>query len=175
MSSSLIKIDEEIVSSAVSSVSLGGSDWDTSFDVYVMQLNNVKPTTDSAYLQLRFLASSSADTSAKYTRAVKEFRADGSFTNSTQSDQTQFNFIQNGTGTSETHNGTYYLFNFNNASEFSFATFEEASFMHSEALRGRTGGGVLRVSQATNGVNWSYSSGNIDTSSRFTLYGLKKQ
>ena len=173
MAGSLIKIDEEIVTSAVASVNLGGTDWDSSYDVYVMQLNNVKPTTDSAYLQLRFLVSSSVDTSSNYDRATKELRADGSFTNSATTNQAQFNFIQNGTGTSETHNGTYYLFNFNNASEYSFATFEEASFMHSEALRSRTGGGVLTVAQATNGVNWTYSSGNIDEG-KFTLYGLKK-
>ena len=34
MAGSLIKIDEEIVSSAVSSVTLGGTDWDSSYDVY---------------------------------------------------------------------------------------------------------------------------------------------
>ena len=34
MAGSLIKIDEEIVSSAVASVTLGGSDWDSSYDVY---------------------------------------------------------------------------------------------------------------------------------------------
>ena len=173
MAGSLIKIDEEIVTSAVASVELGGSDWDSSYDVYVMQLNNVKPTTDSAYLQLRFLVSNSADTSSNYDRVAKELRADGGFSDSLQVNQAQFNFIQNGTGTSETHNGTYYLFNFNNASEYSFATFEEASFMHAEALRGRQGGGVLTVAQATNGVNWTYSSGNI-ASGTFSLYGLKK-
>jgi len=36
MAGSLIKIDEEIVTSAVASVTLGGTDWDSSYDVYMV-------------------------------------------------------------------------------------------------------------------------------------------
>ena len=36
MAGSLIKIDEEIVTSAVASVTLGGADWDSSYDVYMV-------------------------------------------------------------------------------------------------------------------------------------------
>jgi len=173
MAGSLIKIDEEIVTSAVASVTLGGSDWDSSYDVYMVKVNNVQPVVDADYLRMRFTVSGSADTSLNYDRATKELRADGGFSNSFQTNQDAFNFIQNGTGTSETHNNIMYLFNFNNASEYSFATFEEASFMYAEALRGRTGGGVLTVAQATDGVNYFYPNGNI-ASGTFTLYGLAK-
>ncbi len=45
--------------------------------------------------------------------------------------------------------------------------------MYDGTLRGRVGGGTLTVEQATNGVNYFYSSGNI-ASGEFRLYGLKK-
>ena len=61
MAGSLIKIDEEIVSSAVASVELGGSNWDSSYDVYMVQFSNLKPTTDNVLNRVRILVSSSAD------------------------------------------------------------------------------------------------------------------
>ena len=39
MAGSLIKIDEEIVTSAVASVELGGANWDSSYDVYMVKTN----------------------------------------------------------------------------------------------------------------------------------------
>ena len=71
------------------------------------------------------------------------------------------------------NNSIFYLFNFNNASEYSFCTMEETIRNDSGHLRGFQGGGVLTVAQATDGVNYSFSSGNI-ASGTFTLYGLKK-
>ena len=52
MAGSLIKIDEEIVSSAVASVTLGGSNWDSSYDVYMVQFSNLKPTTDNVLIKM---------------------------------------------------------------------------------------------------------------------------
>jgi hypothetical protein len=78
-----------------------------------------------------------------------------------------------GTGTSEVANGIHYLFNFNNASEYSFFTNEETIVRHDTDLEGRQGGGVLTVAQATDGVQYFLGSGNISAGT-FTLYGLKK-
>jgi hypothetical protein len=162
----LIQVATNTVTSAVASVTLTGIDSD---DVYMVAINNVQPVVDADYLRMRFTVSGSADTSSNYDRATKELRADTSFGNSYQTNQDAFNFIQNGTGTSETHNNIMYLYNFNNTSEYSFATFEEASFMYAVALRGRTGGGLLTETQATDGVNYFYPNGNI-ASGTFTLY-----
>ena len=41
--------------------------------------------------------------------------------------------------------------------------------MYAVALRGRTGGGLLTETQATDGVNYFYPNGNI-ASGTFTLY-----
>ena len=171
MAGSLIKIDEEIVTSAVASVTLTGID--STYDVYMARINNVTGATDGAYVRTRFTVSGSADTSSNYDRAAKELKANATFGNSAQTNQDGFNFVTTGNGTSETSQIVFYLFNFNNASEYSFATFEEATFDSTNVLKGRQGGGVLTVAQATDGINFFMSSGNI-SSGTFTLYGLKK-
>ena len=163
----LVQVATNTVTSAVSSVTLTGIDSD---DVYMVAINNVQPTTDASYIQLRFTVGGTADTSSNYDRSAKELRADSSFGNSSATNGSTINFIQNGTNTSETHQNIIYLYNFNNSSEYSFCTFEEASFMYAEALRGRQGGAVLTETQATDGVHFSFSSGNIDTGAVFTLY-----
>ena len=55
MSGTLIKIDEEIVSGAVSTVTLGGADWDNSYDVYKVVANNIQCDTDTKSVNFRYL------------------------------------------------------------------------------------------------------------------------
>ena len=81
MAGSLVKIDEEIVTSAVASVTLGGSDWDSSYDVYMVRLNNINPTTDGAVFYARVTESGTPNTTANYDNAFKGIRADASFGN----------------------------------------------------------------------------------------------
>ena len=175
MAGNLIKIDEEIVSSAVASVTLGGSDWDSSYDVYVVKVNNVVPDTDSQLFNMRFLASSSQDTSANYDFTAKQYRTNTTFGSTARTNDTSFDRLCSlGTGTGEQANGIIYLFNFNNASEYSFMTYEEVARASNTSVAGLQGGGVLTVAQATNGIQFFMASGNIDTGAKFTLYGLKK-
>jgi len=176
MSGSLIKIDEEIVTSAVASVTLGGTDWDSSYDVYMVNLNNVIADTDSVNLQLRFTASSTPQTTANYDRAYKPLRAATAFGASYGTNQTSMTAIAgltNGNNTQETTQAIQYLFNFNNSSEYSFITNEEVHRGNTGELVGGQGGGVYTVAEAHNGINYFFASGNI-ASGTFTLYGLKK-
>ena len=173
MAGSLIKIDEEIVTSAVASVTLTGID--STYDVYMVRYNNVQPETDAVNLNVRFTVSGTADSSSNYDRAFLKLDASSSFSDvsSTNQDKLRISGQNTGTGTSETSNGILYLFNFNNASEYSFITGEETSIGAYTNTRGNQGGGVLTVTQACDGVQFLFSSGNID-SGTFTLYGLKK-
>ena len=173
MAGSLIKIDEEIVSGAVSSVTLGGSDWDSSYDVYMVKVNNFTPDTDNVSVSLRFTVSGTADSSSNYDRAFKTLKTDASFSNTSSTNQTELLIGNIGTGTSESFNGVLYLFNFNNASEYSFCTLEVSALDLTPVLKGGQGGAVLTVAQATDGVKFATTSGNI-ASGTFTLYGLKK-
>ena len=172
MAGSLIKIDEEIVSSAVASVTLTGID--STYDVYMVKYNNLTTDTDNRQVRLRFTVSGSADTSANYDRATKGLRSNNPFANVANTNYAEFRHNAIGTGTSETSNGILYLFNFNNASEYSFYTVEETMVSLVPEARGIQGGGVLTVAQATDGVYFFLESSANYTAGTFTLYGLKK-
>ena len=171
MSGSLIKIAETTVSSATASVTLTGID--STYDVYMLKMNNVLPDTDTVNFRLRFTVSGSADTSSNYDRAFKNLRADTTFGNTSSTNADHINIGGLGTTGNEMSNAILYLFNFNNASEYSFCTLEATTRNDQSHLRGFQGGAVLTVAQATDGVNFSMDSGNID-SGTFVLYGLKK-
>tara|TARA_R100000231_G_scaffold4219_3_gene7241 strand:- start:5285 stop:5806 length:522 start_codon:yes stop_codon:yes gene_type:complete len=170
---SLIKIDEEIVTSGVASVTLGGSNWDNSYDVYMVQVINVATDTDAQGLRFRFTVSGSPDTSSNYDRAFKNLRADSAFSDINYTNQAELDLGNIGTGTQEVANAKQYLFNFNNASEYSFCTVEASNRNNNSNLRGFQGGGTLKETQLTDGVHYFMASGNI-SSGIFKLYGYKK-
>ena len=172
MSGSLIKIDEEIVTSAVASVTLGGID--STYDVYMLRANNVTSTTDNGSIRARVTVSGTPDTSANYDNAYKLLNTTA-FTNQSNTNMTSWEFAGGtGTGTGETVQNILYLFNFNNASQYSFTTWENATFNHQPQLYGAQGGNVHTVAQACNGIQFFGDIGNIQTGSQFVLYGLKK-
>ena len=175
--SSLIKIDEEIVTgSAVASVTLGASNWDSSYDVYMVKLYNLEQSgTTDVRLKARILKSdNSADTTANYDDASKSLNGHIGFQNNSGTNDTKHNVASMGTSGNEQANGIMYLFNFNNSSEYSFFTDEQTSRNRDGNLTGIQGGGVHTVQSASDGVHFFMSSGNIDTGSKFVLYGLKK-
>ena len=178
MSGSLIKIDEEIVTSAVAGVTLGASNWDSSYDVYMVTFNNLGVDVDGNSIMMQVLASGSAQNTANYDRAEKILKVELAYGNQGTTNQTSF-FVNTdlglGTSTSETLQGVFYLFNFNNASEYSFWT-KEVNLLGSTAYaRGGMGGGVYTVQEAHNGLYFFNLQGNnIASGSRFVLYGLKK-
>jgi hypothetical protein len=171
MAGSLVKINEEIVSSAVASVTLTGID--STYDVYVAQIINVVPSSDGEALRLRFTVGGSADISSNYHSAYKNLRGDSAFSNINNQTVDYIDLGTTGTGTQEMVNCTQYLYEFNNASSFSFASIEASIINNDSHLRGFQGGGQLGVSQATDGVYYFFNSGNI-TSGIFKLYGIKQ-
>ena len=175
MSGSLIKIDEVTVSD-VASVSLGGADWDSSYDVYQVVASNLRP--DSAkLLQMRVTKSGNADETSNYDSAYKQMYTGGSYVNESYSNQDKFNFPSSYEQTTAQGRGNgliMYLFNFNNASEYSFFTLEQ-SFQHAAgSLGGNQGGGVHTVASASDGVQFYWDSTGEFEEGTFTLYGLKK-
>ena len=82
MAGNLIKIDEENVTSGVSAVTLGGSDWDNSYDVYKVVGSNIKSASDDKDLYMRVTASGTAQSTSNYDEATKNLRTDTTFSNS---------------------------------------------------------------------------------------------
>ncbi len=171
MAGSLIKIQETTVSSAVASVTLTGID--STYDVYMVRINNLVPVTDGARIYLRVTKSGTADTTANYDQASKFLRTSTSFGNSTATNGTYFDMGTIGNATGEENSWILYLFNFNNASEYSFITNEQVTLGNTAELRGLQGGGVHTVASASDGISVSFDSGNI-SSATCVLYGLKK-
>ena len=171
MAGSLIKIAETTVSSAVASVTLTGID--STYDVYKVVINNCEiDTATSSHILCRVTVSGTPDTTANYDRARKQLRADTTFANSAGANET-FTYIGQSINSTANYqvNLTMYLFNFNNSSEYSFATLEENSYRG--FLIGNQGGWIHTVAQSCDGVQIYSENGNIDNGT-FTLYGLKK-
>jgi len=175
MAGSLIKIDEEIVSSAVASVTLTGID--STYDVYMLKVVNCTPDTDGQGLFFRFTESGTPNTSANYDYALKNLRAAAGFSNGSSTNQTQGLLTggATGSGTNETANSIMYIFNANNNSEYTFTTIEGVILSSASAeLRGGQGGNVFTVTSSVDGIQIFFGSGNIESATSFTLYGLKK-
>tara|TARA_Y100000385_G_scaffold185130_1_gene191188 strand:- start:405 stop:929 length:525 start_codon:yes stop_codon:yes gene_type:complete len=174
MAGSLIKIKEEIVTSAVASVSITGMD--STYDVYMVRVKDLKPATNTVYPYMRFTESGTVNTSSSYDYADKNIKAGFSYSNMASANQAQFYILseQLGTGTQELLNGTFFIFNASNATERTYFTQETTAIDHNSNHLGSQGGGVFKQNSEVDGVNFFMSSGNIDTGSTFILYGLNK-
>ena len=120
MAGQLLQVATNTVSSAVASVTLTGIDSD---DVYLIAVNNATPSVDTNELRMRFTVSGTAQTTSNYDWSAVRLRSSTSFTNDNDINQTGTRALDNvGNGTGENANAIYYLYNFNNSSEYSFAT-----------------------------------------------------
>jgi hypothetical protein len=174
MAGSLVLIQETTVSSPVSSVSLVGIN--STFDVYKVTFSNIFASADDD-MQIRVTTSGTADSDSEYDIASKDLKTSGSYGNTSGTNQTKWDFSA-GIGTSGTnsHNGIMYLFNFNNSSEYSFVTMENATMRNdaTDELFGFQGGGVHTVAETNDGINFFLASGNNIAGGTFKLYGIVK-
>tara|TARA_R100000231_G_scaffold127779_1_gene98670 strand:- start:1066 stop:1614 length:549 start_codon:yes stop_codon:yes gene_type:complete len=182
MSGSLIKVDEFTVTSALSDVIIGGGSSgsstenfaiDNTYDVYVLQYFNVFMSSDGAQNKIRFTVGGTADASSNYDRVSVQMYTNQGFFNSSNANGDHISSLGLGTTHDESDNGTLYLFNFHNSSEYSFITREHIQTNNAGETAGIFGGAVLTVAQATDGVQFLASTGNI-ASGTFKLYGIKK-
>ena len=174
MSGSLVLIDSETVTSSTATVELTGID--STYNVYQVVISNVTVNTDDA-LSMRVTKGGTAQTDSEYDDAKKYLKADASFGNISNQNATQIDItatIDSGISASS-GNGTYYLFNFPNASEYSFVTIDSVHFQYNDdTVRGFTGGFVHTVASASDGVQIKTNGGNNIDSGEFKLYGLRK-
>jgi len=171
MSGSLVLIEEVVISSSTASVILNPID--STYDVYMITVNNVVPITDGATPMFRVTKSGTAQTDSTYDYAVKQLRTDTTFGNNNEDNIDSWKSNDIGTNTGEVLNMILYCFNFQNANEYSFITQEISQISSSGLFRGRQGGGLHQVASASDGIQFLMSSGNI-ASGEFKLYGLRK-
>jgi hypothetical protein len=177
MAGSLVLIDEETVSSSTTAVTLTGID--STYNVYVLRVSGMTVSADEAPM-MRITKGGSAQTDSEYDEAKKYFKSDDAYTNGSQQNVDRIDCtatidsgISAGGG-----NGIYYLFNFPNASEYSFVTVESNHLQATvDSVRGFQGGFVHTVASASDGIQISannWASGSTLEAGEFKLYGLKK-
>ena len=163
----LVQVATETVTSAVASVSLTGINSD---DVYMLSILNLQCTVDNEEIRIRFTVSGTPDTSLNYDMAKKDLKSYTTFGNTAITNLSYYFVAYIGTPSpTENANGIFYLYNFNNPSEYSFITEETVNWNSIQSLLGSQGGGVLTNAQACDGVEISMDNGNIDNGT-FTLY-----
>ena len=163
----LLQVSTNTVSSAVASVTLTGIDSD---DVYMLAVNNYVPSTDAQDMKIRVIESGTPNSSSNYDIAAKLLRADTTFGNDKNTNDTSFDCstaIGNDTG--ECANWIFYIYNANNSSEFTFFSQQTVQLAHTALLIGRQGGCVFTSARQVEGIQMFAGSGNIQ-SGTFTLY-----
>ena len=171
MAGKLIQVATNTVTSATANVTLTGISDDS---VYMLAVSNCIPTTASDG-QLRVTKGGTAQSDIEYDFAFKGLRTDTTFSNLSSTGSSKWTYpIGWSTRTTAQEagvsgNAIIYLYNFNSSSEYSFITVETAT-KYSGGTLGVQGGGVHTVASASDGVNFQWSSGNIDVGAVFTLY-----
>jgi hypothetical protein len=164
----LIQVATSTVTSAVASVTLVGINTD---DVYQLVLNNVAPASDNYYLGVKFTESGTENSTSNYDYAQKFIRTNSTFVDLSGTNGAGVNITNhtNGTGTSETTNGIFNIYNANDSSEYTFMTTESSNRDSSGNNYGSPGGIVFTVTSAVDGVFLYYNTGNI-ASGTFSLF-----
>ena len=178
MTGSLIKITSASTTSNVSTIDIGGANWDSSYSVYVVKLYNLQQSgTTDVRLKARILKSdNSADTTSNYDYAVEGLRTGAGFdflADSNQDAWSNLTYLFRGS-TSYGANAVLYLFNFNDANEHNHITIEGVGFGYDGTeTMGTVGGAIHTVNQVAKGLQFSLTTDSI-SNINIDLYGLKK-
>ena len=167
MAGQLIQVATETVTSAVASVDL--ENVITTNDVYMLTFHNVTGTIDGQNVRARLKIGSTQVATGTYNGASKQLNANTTFNNNPFTNQNLLNLNIVGTGTSETIQGIWYIYNAYNSSEYTFVTTEYLFLTSTPNLAGEVGGFVEKTAQETNGFKFFMQSGNI-ASGTFTVY-----
>jgi hypothetical protein len=169
MAGKIVQIATQNITSPTATVSLTGID---SNATHIVTFNTLTTSNDTKNPRFRVTktSDSSADTTSNYDQATRSFRTDTSFNNGADENATSWSIGNIGTGTQETAQGIIYLYQFADASHYSYQRIE-CNYRHSTSsvLFAQFGGGVHTVEQSNNGVQFFEGGGDTITGI-FTLY-----
>jgi len=176
MAGSLIKIQSVTTTSSVATVTLTGIS--STYNVYIVEFDSVTPDVDDS-MRVRVTESGTPNTTANYSTASKQYNSSAGTTsvNASAGGETSWNLAFGLESTvTNNGNGVLWLYNFNNASTFSYLTSEVVGWgSSSNELKGRKGGHTFESNSACDGIRFFLNSGNnIVSGATFTLYALKK-
>lgn len=173
MAGSLYKINQ-IDASDDATISFSSPKINDDFSVYVIKFNDVTPTITDKQLYFRFMIDGTPLTSLYYYTFVA-MSSDSGFINVNNSNTafSQVTNYANGTGNSQTAQGTLNLFGLRNPDTYNFAIHKTSNMTSSNSFRGLVGSTLHKTAQQVNGIQFYYNSGNI-AEGQFTLYGYRE-
>jgi hypothetical protein len=151
---------------------------DSTYETYLLLLNNVIPATDGTQLFLRTSSDggSSFDSSAGNYRWAQYREGDGGSSSSRSASDTEIELTDSsqppGSAAGESTSGTIYIYHPSNTAQTCIGY--DMSYMASSGSIIRTGGAGLRTSAAdVDAVQLLFASGNVE-SGEINLYGIVK-
>lgn len=157
------------ITSSVSSATITGIN---TSDVYLLVLRNIKPANNNVYLNMRLTASGSADSTTNYDRALEGMISSTSVSFWTRQSQNRNSIALEyaGTADSSSHSNVFfYCYNFQNTNEYSYLSCEMTNFDYNGDNVGSQGAYAFTKTDAMDGFNIFWSSGNI-TAGKMSLY-----
>ena len=164
----LLQINKETITSNTSSVSLTGI---TDNEVYQIHCIGVLPQTDGAYFQLRVLESGTPNTTSNYDKAHFFIRANSTFTDLHNENQSAFTITNHthGTAGGETGNLIIDVYNAYDSNLNTLFSVNGANRDSGGNLYTSTGMCIFTSDSSVNGIQFFYHSGDINQA-EFTLY-----
>ena len=166
----LVKI-QEVTASTQGSVTLGGADWDDSYDVYRIILSHVTMATSNKRLKMQFIKGTTVETGSDIDRGWIDMKAGDDFYDDKSQNSTYQQSFEMG-DSNEALNMVMHLFSFNNSSTESYVTIENVVYGAGISW-GQQGGMIHDAASTSSGIYFSTTGGNI-ASGVFTIYGLSK-
>jgi len=146
------------------------------YDVHFLQCQNIQAHTDSSRLVIQ-LSNDSGSTyeTSNYKYAMQYGSSAGSFNEVKSTSYTAFYSSSDmGTGTNETCNVYWYLYNLGNSSKYSFSTHQLAEFDKNAIFRQVFGGNVYTVAETINAIKVLGQNNTSNISGTIKLYGVKQ-
>ena len=157
------------------------SNIDSTYPIYVFKFINIHPATNNTHLMVNFRDRGSSYDATKTTTVLYAYHdesdSEASVIYSTGSDLAQSTSGQRltgggGNGTDESASGTLHLFDPSNTTFVKHFIGRSITYNHSNYVNDWYSAGYCNVTAAIDAVQFSMSSGNID-SGTIKLYGIK--
>ena len=161
-------VSKDVADSSESTLKVTGIDTNTP---YLVVLHDIVPSTDER-LGVRVTKSDSIQSDSNYDNGRRGFIISGTFQSNADTGENEI-LLGTTESTGPGANGYIWLYGFNSGSEFSFVTFQVAHWASTPAFFQDVGGGVHRVSCASDGISLFWESGaTFANDSTMVLYKL---
>ena len=146
-----------------------------SYNVHFLTFNNLKYTTDSRFLSLKFSndGGSTFEGGTSYQYAMQRGDSGGTFGENKSTGTSIISYLAPpGNATNEKQNGYIYLYNLGDSSKYSFTTSHSFGFDTSTNAEFSFGGGVYTVAETINAIRLQDNSGSTINKADISLYGI---